>query len=49
MRQTRRRGLVAAVAVVAQMGIASLAAGQSPPSAWESVTGDRLLTPQDGD
>ena len=49
MEQIRRGGVVAWCAVVAQMGVATVAVGQSSSPAWEAVTADRLLTPQDGD
>ena len=49
MEWIRRSGLVAWCVAVVQMGVASVAVGQSSSPAWESVTADRLLTPEDGD
>jgi len=49
MQQIRRGGVLAWYAVVAHMGFTTMAVGQSSSAAWEPVTADRLLSPEDGD
>ena len=49
MQQIRRDGVLAWYAVMAHLVLATMAAGQSTSPAWEPVTADRLLSPEDGD
>ena len=49
MGQIQQCGLVAWCALMAQMGIADVAAGQPSAPTCASGTADRLLTPEDGD